>query len=123
MKKFLWILFVFFCISCEDENTQEEDRQLLMALFDEIETLANSVPCENAADWSFVAYGHKACGGPQGHIAYSNQIDVNAFLDLVENYTTFEREFNLRWGVISDCALIAQPSGVLCENGVAVLNY
>jgi hypothetical protein len=125
MKKLLFVLLTLSCFACKNNNqsTQEEERQTLLMMFQEIETLANSVACEDAADWSFVAYGHKACGGPQGYIAYSNQIDVDAFLALVENYTTFEREFNLRWGVGSDCAFVSPPSEVLCENGVAVLNY
>lgn len=123
MKRIIFVMLAVLCVGCENNSTQEEEQQTLMTLFNEIETLANSVACEDATDWDFVAYGHKACGGPQGYIGYSNQIDVNAFLRLVENYTTFEREFNLRWGVASDCALVAQPSGVLCENGVAVLNY
>jgi hypothetical protein len=123
MKNVFLILFALLCFGCQSNNNQEEEQQALEAMFDEIEILANSIACENAADWSFVAYGHKACGGPQGYIAYSNQINVNAFLRLVENYTTAEREFNLRWGVASDCALVTPPSEVLCENGVAVLNY
>jgi hypothetical protein len=123
MKTLFFILCALLCFGCEDNNTQEADQQALLALFDKIETIAKSVPCEDAADWSFVAYGHKPCGGPHGYIAYSNQIDVEAFLRLIERYTTLEREFNLRWGIGSDCAIVAQPSGVSCENGEAILNY
>ena len=123
MKRLIFVILTVLSLGCQDNATQEEELEVLNNMFAEIEMLANSVACENAADWNFVAYGSKACGGPQGYIAYSNQIDVNAFLRLVENYTTAEREFNLRWGVASDCAFVTPPSEVLCENGVAVLNY
>ena len=68
MKKIGFILLTVLCLSCESNNqaTQEEEQQRLVELFHQIETLSNSATCENVADWNFVAYGHKACGGPQG---------------------------------------------------------
>lgn len=118
---FLLITLLFFC--CQENNNQEDDRLALLAMLNDIETLSKSVVCDDASDWNFVAYGHKACGGPHGFIAYSDQIDVNAFLVLVQNYTEAERSYNIKWGVVSDCSLIAEPTGVLCENGEAVLEY
>ena len=124
MKKISFLVVFLFLVSCQDNTSdQDEERLALLAMFDEIETLATSVVCEDASDWNFVAYGHKACGGPQGFIAYSNQINVNSFLTLVENYTHAERAYNQRWGIISTCDLIAMPTGVSCEEGNAVLNY
>ena len=102
---------------------QEKDHQELMALFNEIYNLSLSVSCEDAKDWTFSAYGSKACGGPQGFIAYSTKIDVEAFLDKVETYTALENTYNIKWGIISTCDLPQQPKVVECQNGYPVLNY
>jgi len=104
-------------------SEQEEEHRALMNLFDEIYNMANSVTCNDENNWNFTSYGAKACGGPQGYIAYSNQIDVSAFLAKVAAYTQAEHNYNVRWGIISTCDLAPQPSGVSCLNGSPVLNY
>lgn len=124
MKKLIILCSFFLLFSCENNLLdQETERLTLLAMFEDIETMATSVACEDASEWSFTAYGNQACGGPQGFIAYSNQINVTEFLTLVENYTNAERAYNIKWGIVSDCSLFAMPSGVSCENGNAVLNY
>lgn len=102
---------------------QEQDHRALMDLFNEIYNLSISVSCDNADNWAFVAYGSKACGGPQGYIAYSTQIDTDAFLQKVTAYSLAEKEYNIKWGISSTCDLPLQPKGVECENGLAVLMY
>lgn len=104
-------------------SLQEQEHRALMDLFQEITDIATSVSCSNASDWSFVPYGSKPCGGPWGYIAYSNQIDVTAFLAKVEAYTLAEHNYNVNWGIISTCDITAQPTGISCVNGSAVLNY
>jgi hypothetical protein len=102
---------------------QEIAHRNLMDLFDEIQNLAYSNSCVNASDWSFVAYGSKACGGAQGYIAYSTNIDTVAFLNKVEVYTEAEKAYNIKWGIISDCSLVAPPIAVECQNGYPTLIY
>ncbi|AUP78740.1 hypothetical protein C1H87_08525 [Flavivirga eckloniae] len=100
---------------------QEEDHRELMDLFDEIYKLSISVSCTDASDWAFTAYGAKACGGPQGYIAYSKQIDTAAFLQKVEKYTNLEDAFNTKWSIVSTCDLPVPPKEVVCENGFPAL--
>ena len=102
---------------------QEKDHRKLMDAFDEIYKLSISVSCINANDWTFTAYGSKACGGPQGYIAYSTQIDTVTFLQKVEAYTNLENAYNIKWGIVSTCDLPQQPKEVTCENGFPVLKY
>lgn len=102
---------------------REKDHRALMDVFDEIYELSISVTCSDSSDWSFVAYGAKACGGPQGYIAYSKNIDVEAFLQKVEAYTNLEKAFNEKWSIFSTCDLPAQPKSVSCSNGYPILNY
>ena len=102
---------------------QEKDHQKLMLLFSEIEELSTSVTCVNGNDWDFIGYGTKGCGGFQGYIAYSNKIDVAAFLQKVADYTEKEDEYNKKWGIVSDCSVPSEPLEVDCVNGSPVLKY
>ena len=104
-------------------TAQEIDHQNLMTLFNEVCELANSVSCTNSSNWNFTSYGSKACGGPQGFIAYSNEIDTVAFLNAVAVYTEAERQYNIKWSVFSTCDIPQQPTSVECQNGYPVLNY
>jgi len=124
MKKWSLLLLLFFAIGCLDNGgNQNDDLLALQAMFEELEALSNSAACVDSAEWVFTAYGSKACGGPQGYIPYSSQIDVADFLSKVEEYTVAERNYNIRWGIVSTCEVTAQPTDLVCENGSAVLIY
>ena len=62
-------------------TAQEEEHKYLMVLFDEIEALTYTNSCVDGINWTFTAYGSKACGGFQGYIPYSINIDTDAFLN------------------------------------------
>ncbi|KGL62543.1 hypothetical protein [Polaribacter sp. Hel1_85] len=102
---------------------QEIDHRNLMDLFNEIQNLAYSVSCSDSSNWLFTAYGAKGCGGPQGYIAYSNQIDTVSFLQKIEIYTEAEKDFNYKYGVVSDCSLPSVPTSVECQNGYPIFKY
>ena len=104
-------------------SEQEKEHRILMDLFNEIELIANSVDCSNSNDWTYTAYGSKACGGPQGYIAYSTLINEVDFLKKVKHYTKSEDEFNIKWGIISTCEFSQPPVKIVCENGSPVLKY
>lgn len=82
------MLCLIFLISCgaRDDLTQGQDAERLNELFVEIETLASSVDCEDADNWTYTTYGSKACGGPVGYIAYSTDIDEEVFLAKIEEH-------------------------------------
>lgn len=102
---------------------QEKEHQVLMNLFYEFQEIAQSIPCSNSNDWNFTAYGSKACGGPQGYIAYSTQINITNFLKKVVDYTNAEDDYNKKWGIGSTCDIPPKPTAVECQNGVPVLKY
>jgi len=104
-----------------DEQTQ--DYNALIQAFDEIYAMISDVTCEDASDWSFIAYGSKPCGGPQGYLPYPTNINVTLLTTLVEAYTQLESDYNVKYGIASDCAVTAQPSSVECVNGVPTLVY
>jgi len=117
------VLLLSVCFSCKEEDfTQEQDAQNLSQMLSEITSMAASVACDDSSEWMTTSYGSKACGGPVGYIAYSQNIDTALFLEKVEAHRDAEDEFNRKWGVISDCALAAEPKGVICEDGKPVFN-
>ena len=128
MKK-LKIIGLFFligiCCSCkqDDEINQEQEAETLNQMFSEIENLASNVSCDDSAEWTFTNFGSKPCGGPVGFIAYSTNIDIDLFLESIEEHRIKQNEFNKKWGLISDCSIPRQPIGVICEDGHPVLEY
>lgn len=121
---FLSILIILLsaCSGSKDLN-QNQDAENLSSKFQEIKTLSESESCDNSNEWTFVAYGSKACGGPQGYIAYSKNINVQEFLKLVETYTAAEEDYNNKWNIVSDCSFVMPPLNVSCEESKAVLVY
>ena len=124
------ILCLFVVLACDVNRTDAQDEEIqeliatesggeeaLNAMLEEIRSMAHSVSCENPSRWRITPYGSKACGGPQGYIAYSSEINVKEFLELVEMHRRTEEAFNIKYGVISDCALIGAPEDVTCIDG------
>lgn len=101
---------------------QELDHQDLMTLYNDIIILRTPLKCENSEDWNFTPYGAKACGGPQGYLAYPKSVET-AFLEKVKIYTAAEKAYNLKWGIFSTCDLPQSPTNVKCQNGYPVLNF
>ena len=104
-------------------SEQEKEHRALMDLYNELSELAYNKTCSNASEWTFTAYGSKACGGPQGYIPYSKNIDVASFLQKIEAYSEAEKKFNIKWGIISDCAIINPPKNIECQNEYPILIY
>ncbi len=124
--KFVGIILMFaIFLSCNNDDgpTQEQEAQELNQMFSEIETLANSEKCIDSEEWTFTSYGSKACGGPVGFIAYSTNINTDLFLRKIEEHRIAQKEFNEKWGIISDCSLPPEPIGIICENESPVFEY
>ncbi len=118
------LVVVMAMVGCEKQaihGSPEEEGLHLQALYREIDSLANLYPCDNPSEWAFVPIGDKPCGGPAGYIAYSTQLNTADFLNKAELYTNLQREYNIKWDVISDCMYVTPPSYVVCENGKAKL--
>lgn len=120
---------VFFVVlvvamACEKQSmigSPEAESLLLERLHHEIDSLASSYPCDDAAEWRFTAVGEKPCGGPAGYVAYSTELDTAVFLHKVEIYTQRQRSYNAKWNVVSDCLFLTPPSRVVCQDRKAKL--
>lgn len=125
-KTIIILLTCLTFLSCSNDNkalSQEQEAQQLSEMFAEIKALASSESCDEASAWTFTSYGSKACGGPIGYIAYSQNIDTELFLQKVEEHRTAQQAFNEKWGIISDCSVPQEPDAVVCENGEPDFEY
>ncbi|GAA4235533.1 hypothetical protein GCM10022291_17700 [Postechiella marina] len=130
MKKYLLIVLVLYLIvvafKCESDDglvTQEDEQTELSILKTEIETLANTSICNETTTCKFIAFGDKPCGGPWSYLLYSTSINTNELENLVEVYNKKEKEYNTKWGVMSNCAIVTMPTNVECENNHCVAVY
>ena len=113
---------LFMAFQCDEENTDtmESDRLELSQLKTEIDSIVNASVCDGTHICEFIAYGSKACGGPQGYLVYSTSINVENLKALVDNYNEAEAQFNLKWNILSDCSVPNPPSEIICENNKCV---
>ncbi len=128
MRRLSFLIGIFTvlvaAVACEKQSmigSPEAESLLLERLHNEIDSLASSYPCHDAAEWRFTAIGEKPCGGPAGYVAYSTEMDTAGFLNKVEIYTERQRVYNAKWNVVSDCAVLAPPSRIICDDGKAKL--
>jgi hypothetical protein len=123
MKNLLWISLFLFLVSfsCEDSENILTNQDFI-ELEREINALSESVTCTNSAEWKFTPMGSKACGGPLRYIAYHQSLEKE-FLDLVDQYTVQQEEYNRRNNVVSDCMLALPPKSVTCEGGRPILTF
>jgi hypothetical protein len=122
----LFILsFTLLSTQCDDDvvMTQDEDKQALLSLKQDIEALANTSVCNESTECKFIAFGSKPCGGPWSYLVYSISIDTDTLEAMVANYNQKEAEFNGKYGIVSDCAMGTPPSDVTCENNTCVAVY
>lgn len=120
------LLFHFLLINCEvfdNNNTQQEDLSELITHKEYILSLAASASCSSNSQCEYVALGSKPCGGPWSYLAYPSTMDTRLLLDQVTIYNLKESQYNEKWGIISDCALVNPPIRVDCVNNKCVAVY
>lgn len=77
--------------------------------------------CDNSQQCRTLAYGHKACGGPERYLAYSTRRSDSARLsDLARQLADERRRQDEREGMMSTCSVVADP-GATCRAGRCVL--
>jgi len=87
------------------------DRPSLDARYKAITDMTAVPLCSTSLQCSSVALGAKPCGGPWRYLVYS---DVNVNEPELQRRTAelfaFEREYNTRNGIVSDCSVPRQPT-------------
>jgi len=104
----------------ENNYSQQFDRERLAVLVKEIDSLAGSEVCTDAAQWRSSPIGAKPCGGPSSYIAYPIKME-DEILAKIKEFTAQQDAFNKKYQLMSDCAMVPPPAGIRCENDKAVL--
>ena len=110
-------------IALKPENNlmQQADQQQLSSLIKEIDLMVQGEKCDGSlSDWTFTAIGAKPCGGPSSYIAYPKKREVE-ILPKVQKFTEMQSAFNKKYKLMSDCAIVPEPTEIKCEEGKAVL--
>jgi hypothetical protein len=94
---------------------------VLIARLAELNTQINSMitdkSCTANTQCRSIAYGHKACGGPEGYHIYSTKnTDSLALRRLVLAYNRADRELDKILNQPSDCMYVVEPT-LTCTNG------
>jgi hypothetical protein len=123
MKAFvLLLLFVVSTASCQNtDDVQSVTLQDLELQFEAIQELVSQSNCSENSQCSYLAYGSKACGGPQGYLVFSSDIDVNKLEVMVTKYSEDENTYNKQNGIISDCSFPLPPENLTCKDGKCVI--
>ncbi len=122
MKIVIYVLLLFSSVSgCQTKDTEREvTRQDLEEQLGAIHSFIDAGSCNEDSKCSYIAYGSKSCGGPQGYLVFSTNIEVKTLKAMVNKYTEDEKVYNKQNGVISDCSVPAPPKIVGCKNGNCV---
>lgn len=82
----------------------------------EIKTLIGEAKASDVQQCRKVAFGYKACGGPASYLIYSVQgLDEAVLLNKVNEYNAMAKAEAQRLGLMSDCAMVLEPSVTLVE--------
>lgn len=88
------------------------------SLLVQIRNTIGSPSCTVSAECKTVAVGARACGGPDGYLAYSTSITAsNAIEALAARHAERKRAAISASGVVSTCDVIPDP-GAVCDQGV-----
>ena len=109
-------------ISLKPDNLilQQEQKQAMSDLIKDIDSLIQTESCDDASNWEFTAIGSKPCGGPSSYIAYPKKL-AGEILPKVADLTAKQMAFNKKYGMMSDCHFVPEPTGIECRDGKAVL--
>lgn len=104
----------------ENNFNQQIEREKLSGLIKEIDSLVATENCSDPSEWRSSPIGAKPCGGPSSYIAYPIKME-DEILAKIKTFTTMQADFNKKYQLMSDCAVVPPPAGITCEGGKAVL--
>ncbi len=86
----------------------------------QIDAAIGDAACDSSAQCRTLAYGHKACGGPERYVAYSlKRSDGERLAALGAALAAERRAQAARAGLVSTCSLVRDP-GAACVAGRCV---
>ena len=90
------------------------------AIMDKLKAEIGEAACDTAAQCKTVAVGSKACGGPEGYLAYSTKNGNGAKItQMAAEDAAARKASNERSGMVSNCMMAMDP-GAVCTAGRCV---
>jgi hypothetical protein len=87
----------------------------------QIKAMIGAASCTSTAQCRTLPLGARACGGPEGYLAYSTaNNDEAAIKALGERYKQERKASNEASGMVSDCRFMMDP-GAVCRAGACQL--
>jgi len=122
---FLCLIFLFFFSCASDTSLSEQDTDLnkMDDLKAEITALIDNSICSTETTCNYIAFGSKACGGPTSYLVYPSSINTTTLNSKVAEFNKLQSDFNKKYGIISDCAIVNPPTSLTCENNKCVAVY
>jgi hypothetical protein len=112
-------LLALTCASCA--AAPPENSPASATLWQQIQAEVGDAACEGPQQCHSIGLGAKACGGPEGFLAWSSLAgDSKKLQSLVAQYAAARKGEQERSGMVSDCALVSDP-GVACMAGRCTL--
>lgn len=102
------------CIACAVEPaTTAASAPMSASLLVAVTTLIGDAECDNQGQCHALGIGAKACGGPNGYLAWSEKkTDPSALRTAVEAQVRAQMGENKTGGLISDCMVVPTPPAV-----------
>lgn len=119
--KLFAIVLLFQSFQCEDDANQTDQSFDLVSLQQERQAILDYIAtftCNENVTCATIAFGRKACGGPQEYLVFPSTINFNYLTERVNNYNLMENSYNLTYNIVSDCLLVGPPANIGCINGV-----
>jgi hypothetical protein len=114
-------LVAWACASCAAAPAYSPDVVDSAALLFQIRAEIGDPVCDAPQQCSSIAVGAKACGGPEGHLAWSSKVgNSNKLANLVAQHALARKAEQERNGMVSDCMVVVNP-GATCVAGRCTL--
>ncbi len=127
MKKILTlfaVVLLFQSFQCEDDAAPTDQNFDLVTLQQEHQLILDYIAtfsCSDATSCSSIAFGSKACGGPQEYLVFPSTVDLEYLTEKVTNYNAMENSYNMTYNIVSDCMAVMPPENIGCVDGVCTI--
>jgi hypothetical protein len=102
---------------CSEEDDRARDFAKLAEMERQIDAMIEDRSCAEDGQCRLMPFGAKPCGGPWTYKVYSAAtVDPVTLSARVEVYNAYNRELNVKYGLISDCSFALMPD-VGCIDG------
>ena len=117
--KYFCVLLITLSFNSYAQSTEEtRDRLSISLLAKATHAIARlDLSCKQASECSIIPMGSKPCGGPTSYVVTSvNHRYLSDIEELASKVSEKEKDFNERYGRISNCSILYPPEVKCLEN-------